>query len=102
EKSLEVFAIRPDHPEPRPLGLRGAHVLSVSSRGELALLTKARYHFHHVFTGTLSRMPLEGGAPREILENVREADWSPDGERLAIIREVKGKDRLEYPTAQCR
>jgi eukaryotic-like serine/threonine-protein kinase len=95
--SSEVFAIRPDHPEPRPLGLRGAHVLSVSSRGELALLTKARYHFHHVFTGTLSRMPLEGGAPREILENVREADWSPDGERLAIIREVKGKDRLEYP-----
>jgi dipeptidyl aminopeptidase/acylaminoacyl peptidase len=42
-------------------------------------------------------MPLEGGAPREVLEGVREADWSPDGKDLAIIRDVGGKDRLEYP-----
>jgi Tol biopolymer transport system component len=28
---------------------------------------------------------------------VRQADWSPDGSQLAIIREVEGKDRLEYP-----
>ncbi len=42
---------------------------------------------------------LSGGAPREIQEGVRQADWSPDGSQLAaIIREVGGKDRpLEYP-----
>ena len=30
-------------------------------------------------TGTLARVPLEGGAPRELLENVSLADWSPTG-----------------------
>ena len=61
------------------------------------MLTKARYIHQRLFTGTLARMPLGGGAPREVLEGVREADWAPDGENLAIIREVDGKDRLEYP-----
>jgi dipeptidyl aminopeptidase/acylaminoacyl peptidase len=42
-------------------------------------------------------MPLGAGAPREILENVREADWSPDGGSLAVVREAGGRDRLEYP-----
>ena len=93
----ELFTLAPDYPEPRPLGIPDAQLLSVSSKGELALLTHARYIHHRLFTGTLARMPLGGGAPREVLEGVREADWSPDGETLAIIRDVDGKDRLEYP-----
>ncbi len=94
----EIFTVRPEFPEPRPLGLRGVHLLSVSSRGDLALLTGARYINHNIYQGTLAQMPLEGGAPRDVLENVREADWSPDGASLALIREVAGKDRLEFPT----
>ena len=47
--------------------------------------------------GTLARVPLGGGAPREILENVEFADWTPDGSNLVIVREVQGRDRLEYP-----
>ena len=93
----ELFTLAPDYPEPRPLGVPDAQLLSVSSKGELAILTHARYIHHRLFTGTLARMPLGGGAPREVLEGVREADWSPDGETLAIIRDVDGKDRLEYP-----
>ncbi len=93
----ELFTLAPEYPEPRPLGVPDAQLLSVSSKGELALLTHARYIHQRLFTGTLARMPLGGGAPREVLEGVREADWSPDGENLAIIREVDGKDRLEYP-----
>ncbi len=42
-------------------------------------------------------MPVEGGAAREIAENVQEADWSPDGENLAIVRWIDGHNRLEYP-----
>jgi dipeptidyl aminopeptidase/acylaminoacyl peptidase len=38
-----------------------------------------------------------GGTPRELLDDVREADWFPDGSALAIVHEVSGKDRLEYP-----
>ncbi len=93
----EIFSIRPEYPEGSPLGLSSVHLLSVSSQGELAVLTQARFINHRFFTGTLARMPLGGGAPREILENVREADWSPDGSSLAIIRQVGGKDRLEFP-----
>jgi len=93
----ELFSVRPEYIAPRPLGLRGVHLLAVSSSGELAVLTGARHIAHCVFTGTLARLPLGAEAPREVLENVREADWSPDGSALAIIRDVGGKDRLEYP-----
>jgi len=42
-------------------------------------------------------VPISGGAPRQVLEYVRFADWSPDGSDLAIVRRVDGRDRLEYP-----
>lgn len=93
----QIFLVRPDYPEPQPLGSPGMHLLAVSSKGELAVLIGAQYVWYRLFTGTLARMPLDGGAPREIQEGVRQADWSPDGSQLAIIREVAGKDRLEYP-----
>ena len=93
----QIFVLASDYPEPRPLGVPDAQLLSVSTKGELAILTHARFVNQRLFRGTLARIPLGGGAPREILEGVREADWSPDGENLAIIREVDGKDRLEYP-----
>jgi len=93
----ELFTVRPEFPEARRLGERGVHLLSISSRGELAVLTGARYLGHQLFQGTLARMPLDGGAPRDVLENVREADWTPDGAGLAVIRDFGGKDRLEFP-----
>jgi len=93
----EIVSVRPDFPGGKPAGLAGVHLLSVSSRGELAVLTRVRYIGHSLFEGTLARTPLEGGAPREVLTGVREADWSPDGNDLAIIRDVNGKDHLEYP-----
>ena len=93
----QIFTVRPGYPEPQPLGPRGMHLLAVSSKGELAVLVGAHYVWYRLFSGTLARMPLDGGAPREIQEGVRQADWSPDGSQLAIIREVAGRDRLEYP-----
>ncbi len=93
----QLFSIRPEYPESRPLGLPQAHLLSISSQGELAVLTHAVFINHRLFKGTLARMPLGAGAPREILDNVREADWSPDGASLAMIHEVDGRDRLEFP-----
>src|SRR4029079_3090504 len=72
-------------------------LLSVSSKGELAVLVRAEFVRHRLFLGTLARVPLAGGAPREVLDSVREADWSPDGSELAIIHDVNGRDRLEFP-----
>ena len=93
----ELYTIRPEYPEPRPVGLPRTHLLAISSKGELAVLTNARFFIHRLFEGTLARMALGGTAPREILEGVRQADWSPDGSELAIIRSVGEKDRLEFP-----
>ena len=93
----ELFSIRPEYIAPRPLGFPRTHLLAVSSSGELAVLTEARHIAHCVFRGTLARLRLGAEAPRELLENVRDADWNPDGSGLAIIREVGGRDRLEYP-----
>jgi eukaryotic-like serine/threonine-protein kinase len=90
DNTPQIFAVRPDYPEPQPVGSRGMTLLAV--------LLNAHYVWYRLFTGTLARMTLGGGAPREIQEEgVRQADWSPDGSQLAIIREVDGKDRLEYP-----
>src|SRR3954466_8955385 len=96
----EVFIVRPDYPEPKPLGLSATHLLGVSSRGELAVLVRAAFLRHRLFLGTLARVPLAGGAPREVLDSVREADWSPDGSELAIIHDVAGRDRLEFPVGR--
>jgi eukaryotic-like serine/threonine-protein kinase len=96
----DVFVIRPDYPAPTALGLAGTHLLSVSSRGELAVLVRAEFLRHRLFQGTLARVPLGGGAPRELLDSVREADWSPDGTELAIIHDVGGRDRLEFPVGK--
>ena len=93
----ELFSVRPEYIAPRPLGLRRTHLLAVSSLGEMAVLTDARHIAHCVFTGTLARLPLGADAPRELLDDVRDADWNPDGSGLAVIREVGGRDRLEYP-----
>ena len=93
----ELFTVGPGSAEPRSLGLPKTHLLSISCKGELAVLTNARFMVHRLCTGTLARVSLGGTAPREILEDVRQADWSPDGSELAIIRVANDRDRLEYP-----
>jgi serine/threonine protein kinase/Tol biopolymer transport system component len=94
---VEVFTTRFGTPESRPIGVPGAEILAISSTGEMALLLNSQQTTSQVHSGTLARMPLVGGAPREVLENVQWADWSPDGTQLAVVRDVAGRNRLEYP-----
>ncbi|HEY6938853.1 MAG TPA: protein kinase [Terriglobales bacterium] len=93
----DVYTARPEAPESRSMGLPQTQLLSVSSTGEMAVLLNAHSIGTWVVAGTLARAPLIGGAPREILENVQWADWAPDGKDLAIVRDVNGRNRLEYP-----
>jgi hypothetical protein len=93
----EIFTTRVESPESRSLGLPPAELASVSSKGELAILLKAPGDFSDATTGTLARVPLSGGEPRKILEDVLGADWSPDGRELAVVRRVRGEFQLEYP-----
>jgi Tol biopolymer transport system component len=98
---LEVFVGRLDSPESRPFGLSGAEVLAVSPSGEMAVSLGRRVAFAFTWTGTLARIGITGGgAPKEILEDVQAADWAPDGQTLAVVRESGGKARLEFPAGR--
>jgi serine/threonine protein kinase/Tol biopolymer transport system component len=94
---IELLVTRPDSPESRPFGLSKAEVLSISPEGEMAVLLNSHNIDPYINAGTLGRVPLGGGAPREVLENVQWADWSPDGTNFAVVREFGGLSRLEYP-----
>jgi Tol biopolymer transport system component/predicted Ser/Thr protein kinase len=96
-RPLELFSTRADSTESRPLGLPSADVLSISSTGEMAISLDRHYIVGYETTGTLARVPLGGGTPRPILEDVEDADWSPDGKELAVARHVGNRRRLEYP-----
>jgi Tol biopolymer transport system component len=93
----DLFIINAHAEAPQPLGVSRAHLLSISSQGELALITEATPLAHRLQLGTLARMTL-GSSPRAMMKNVREADWSPDGATLAVVHDLgNGRDRLEYP-----
>jgi Tol biopolymer transport system component len=94
---VEIFTTRPESPESRPIGIGSADVLSISKSGELAVSLNRHFTTGWENVGTLAQMPLSGGAPHEVLENVSEADWAPDGKTLAVVHEVAGKNRLEFP-----
>ena len=97
---VEVFTARREFPESRSLGLSRTQLLALSTSGEMALALASRRIGTWVSTGTLARAPMEGGAPREMLEGVQWADWGPDGNNIAVVRDVGGRNRLEYPVGK--
>jgi eukaryotic-like serine/threonine-protein kinase len=93
---VRTFMTRTDSTETVRVNIPDAQVLSVSRTGEMAI------SLGHAFegwmgTGTLARASMLGGAPRPLIEHVREAEWTPDGSDLAIVRRVAGFERLEFP-----
>jgi len=72
-------------------------VLGIADNGDMAVILKRHFLATWLQRGTLARMPLDGGAPRPILEDVYEADISRDGKEFAVVRREHGKQRLEYP-----
>jgi len=94
---IDLFITSPESPQSRSLNLAGAALLAISSTGEMAVSMDSRPSGVYAQVGTLARVPLNGGSPRPVLENVQWADWSPDGTNLAIVRDVGGRNRLEFP-----
>jgi len=84
------------------LGLKNADLLSISKNGELAVLLNGLFSTGYIRVGTLARVPLSGGTPREVLDNIGDAEWAADGESMAIVRYIPETShwRLEYPVGK--
>jgi Tol biopolymer transport system component/tRNA A-37 threonylcarbamoyl transferase component Bud32 len=95
----QLYIANADDPGSRELGLKDAELLAISKNGELAVRLKTAIMPGYARRGTLARVPLSGGTPREVLDNVQDADWSPAGDSMAVVRYVpeNGHWRLEYP-----
>src|SRR5262245_8307978 len=95
----EIFSVSSRESGGHSVDIKDAVLLSISSKGELAILQSIKPSVTYVRPGTLARTSLSGGAPKAEIENVIEADWTPDGSVLAIVRSVPEKRRcqVEYP-----
>ncbi|MET0618838.1 MAG: protein kinase, partial [Thermoanaerobaculia bacterium] len=92
-----IYSLRPGIPESSPLPVPPARLLGISSAGEMAILIEPNLTRFTQALGTVARVPLSGGVPKEVLQDVTGADWVPGGSELAVVHRVSGKDRLEYP-----
>jgi eukaryotic-like serine/threonine-protein kinase len=82
-----------DSASPRSLDFAAGMLASVSSRGDLALISRP---------GQLSRLSSNSlssnnGPPRTIAEGARDADWLPDGSGVALVRRHGVDSLLEFP-----
>src|SRR5262249_4100928 len=98
----ELFVVRADGLDSKPLGVTDAEVLAISPAGEMAVKTN-RKQYWFFWEGTLGRVSILGGTPREVLDGVLFADYAADG-RLAVVRRAGGVARqaggkvvLEFP-----
>ena len=97
----EAFSVQRGSPESLPLGLRNARLAAVSRSGELALVLRPRLATGRQ-VGTLARAPAGGAVPREVAEDVLEADWLAQDEQLVVVRnrsDGRGHD-LELPVGK--
>jgi eukaryotic-like serine/threonine-protein kinase len=94
-EGMQLYQTLVGSPESRAFDFRG-DILAISPSNELAIIRFADD------LGTLARVPMSGGTPREVLENVAYAgaDFSPDGRELAVAHVVDGKSRLEFPAGK--
>lgn len=96
-KPVQLFSTVGDSLLAQPLNLNHANLLAVSRSNELAIALNGTHDGQlETIDGVLARAPLAGGSPREVLPDVRWADWNPQGQ-LAAVHYVDGHSRLEFP-----
>ncbi|MGB9236702.1 MAG: protein kinase [Terriglobales bacterium] len=93
---VQLYSTLPDAPESRPLNLGNSTLFAVSA-SQLAISAGCKDRYIGLCEGTLGLVPLAGGTPREVADSVLAADWSADGSEMALILQVEGKYRVEFP-----
>ncbi len=96
-KPIQLFSTVGNSLLAQPLNLNDADLLAISHTNDLAILTHGRHNGQlETIGGMLATSPLAGSSPREVLFDVRWADWGPDG-KLAVVHPSGTQSRLEYP-----
>jgi hypothetical protein len=96
-KPAQLFSTVGDSLLSQPLNLSDANLLGISRNNELAVVLHGTHNGQlETVGGMLARAPLAGGSPKELLADVRWADWDAQG-NLAVVNYVDGHSRLEYP-----
>ena len=94
---LQLFSTVADSFLSQRLNVSDAKLLAVSRTGELAVTMHGVHGAHmQIEGGMLARVPVAGGSPREVLQDVASADWDAKDE-LAVVHRVAGRDQIEYP-----
>ncbi len=96
----QLYSVRAESPESLRLTLPSSQVESVSRSGEMLLLNLLKFSTGFARIGTLSQAPLSGSGARDLLEDVGDADWSPDGSAIAVVRAPQWRYRLEFPAGK--
>jgi Tol biopolymer transport system component len=96
-RPLTLFSTRTDSNESRPFDLPSADVAGISRDGQMALLLGRHHQRGWLRVGTLAQVALAGGTPREILEEVYDADISPDGKQFAVVVQDGDDQVLQFP-----
>ena len=94
--ALQIYSTDSDSPESRPLNLLNSSLFAVTA-SQMAISQGCQDRFIGACQGTLAIVPIAGGAPRPLAEDALGAEWTADGSEMAVIREVNGKYRLEFP-----
>ena len=85
-----AFLGRPESADARDLQLNDARILSISRAGDMAVLFGPQNIQRAFGARTLARIPMAGGARRDVLTGVVDADWIPGTDALAVIRDPGG------------
>jgi len=64
-----------------------ARIVSVSRTGDMVVLFGPQNIAQAFGVRTLARIPMAGGARRDMLTGVVDADWIPGSDGLAVIRD---------------
>src|SRR5262249_61032287 len=93
----ELFLTRQGSNESRPLGIPQARLFGISASGEMVFMRGRQTVFRSL--GTLARVPLAGGAPRDVFQDVITAAWGPHAAGNAVGRPIHGgRGEEEVPT----
>jgi hypothetical protein len=84
------FLARAESPDVRDLQLEEARILSISRAGDMAVLFSPQDLAQAFGVRTLARIPMAGGARRDLHTGIVDADWIPGTDTLAVIRDSGG------------